>query len=179
LQRLRVLCLLLRYTGLRIEDGASLPCNRLDGQKLFLYTAKTGTPVHTKLPQFVVDELDRCPRVTPTYWFWTGLGGKPALAELYRRVFREVRKVAGAGLSKAHFHQFRDTYAVELLQNDVPIEQVSMLLGHASIKVTERHYAPWVGARQRRMEENLHRVIKNDPLAASETTRSARLVRVK
>ena len=61
LRRLRALILLARYSGLRIGDAASLACDRLDGQKLFLYTAKTGTPVHSKLPQFVVDELDRCP----------------------------------------------------------------------------------------------------------------------
>jgi hypothetical protein len=68
LQRLRTLCLLMRYSGLRIGDAASPACDRLDGQKLFLYTAKTGTPVHTKVPQFVVDELDRCPRLSATYF---------------------------------------------------------------------------------------------------------------
>jgi integrase len=27
-----------------------------------------------------------------------------------------------------------------------------MLLGHASVKITERHYAPWVKARQEQLE---------------------------
>jgi integrase len=62
-QRLRALILLARYSGLRVADAASLATDRLDGQKLFLYTPKTGTPVNTKLPQFVLDELDRCPRL--------------------------------------------------------------------------------------------------------------------
>ncbi len=31
-----------------------------------------------------------------------------------------------------------------LLLAGVPLEQVSVLLGHQSIKVTERHYSPWV-----------------------------------
>ena len=34
----------------------------------------------------------------------------------------------------------------------VPLEQVSVLLGHQSIKVTERHYSPWVKARQEQLE---------------------------
>jgi integrase len=34
----------------------------------------------------------------------------------------------------------RHTFAVELLKHGVPIETVSMLLGHASIRVTEKHY---------------------------------------
>lgn len=42
----------------------------------------------------------------------------------------------------------RDTFAVELLVAGVPLEEVSKLLGHDSIKTTERHYAPWVKRRQ-------------------------------
>jgi integrase len=176
IQRLRALMLPARYSGLRIADAASLAIDRLDGQKLFLYTAKTGTPLATKLPQFVVDELDRCPRVSPAYWFWTGAGSKETLSENYRRVFREVAKLAG--VKDAHPHRFRDTFAVELLLNDVPIEQVSMLLGHSSIKITEKHYAPWVHARQKQLEESLDRAIKSDPLARQESSRGQKVVRV-
>jgi integrase/recombinase XerD len=31
---------------------------------------------------------------------------------------------------------FRDTFAVEMLLAGVPIDQVSLLLGHASVKIT-------------------------------------------
>jgi integrase len=82
-------------------------------------------------------------------------------------------------VNDAHPHRFRDTFAVELLLNGVPIEQVSMLLGHSSIKVTEKHYAPWVQARQKQLEESLDRAIKSDPLARQESGRSQKLVRVK
>jgi integrase/recombinase XerD len=41
---------------------------------------------------------------------------------------------------------FRDTFAVELLLAGVPIDQVSLLLGHSSVKVTEKHYAPFAHA---------------------------------
>ena len=44
--RLRAFVLLLRYSGLRIRDAATLSRNRTQGDKLFLYTAKTGTPAH-------------------------------------------------------------------------------------------------------------------------------------
>jgi integrase/recombinase XerD len=50
---------------------------------------------------------------------------------------------------------FRDTFAVELLLSGVPIDQVSLLLGYSRIKVREKHYAPFVKARQEQLENNV------------------------
>jgi integrase len=52
---------------------------------------------------------------------------------------------------------FRDTFAVEMLLAGVPLEQVSMLLGHKSVKITEKHYAPWVKARQEQLAVNVRK----------------------
>jgi integrase len=30
-----------------------------------------------------------------------------------------------------------------MLENGVSIENVSVLLGHSSVRITERHYKPW------------------------------------
>ena len=35
-----------------------------------------------------------------------------------------------------------------IIERGVPLEEVSKLLGHESIKTTERHYAKWVKGRQ-------------------------------
>jgi integrase len=43
----------------------------------------------------------------------------------------------------------------------VPLEEVSKLLGHESIKTTERHYAKWVKGRQAR----LHSLVSDEPEA--------------
>jgi integrase/recombinase XerD len=50
-------------------------------------------------------------------------------------------------VTDAHAHRFHDTFAVELLLSRVPLERVSVLLGHSSVKITESHYAPWVRER--------------------------------
>lgn len=43
-----------------------------------------------------------------------------------------------AGVKHAHPHRFRDTFAVELLLAGVALDQVSILLGHSFVKITER-----------------------------------------
>jgi integrase len=39
-----------------------------------------------------------------------------------------------------HPHRFRDTFAVSLMLHGVELSYVSIELGHASIRITERHY---------------------------------------
>ena len=39
------------------------------------------------------------------------------------------------------------------MKKGVPLEEVSTLLGHESIKTTKRHYAKWVKARQDRLDD--------------------------
>ena len=42
----------------------------------------------------------------------------------------------------------RDTFAVEYLLAGMPLEEVSRLLGHSSVTITQKHYAPgyWKGS---------------------------------
>jgi len=164
--RLRTLVLLLRYSGMRIGDAVSLTVNRIDGNRLFLYTAKTGTPVYTVLPDFLVRALDATPRVTERYYFWTGEGKLSTAVRMWD--MRLKRAFEKAGIVKGHAHRLRDTYAVALLLEGVPMERVSILLGHTSIRVTEKHYSPWVRARQEQLEADVARVLLNDPLALLE-----------
>jgi integrase/recombinase XerD len=58
-----------------------------------------------------------------------------------------------ADLPDGHPHQLRDTAAVEWLKAGIPLEEVSKLLGHASIRTTEKHYSPWVKSRQDRLDD--------------------------
>lgn len=80
-----------------------------------------------------------------------------------RRLFRL------AGVPDGHAHRFRDTFAVELLLAGVPLDRVSILLGHQSVKVTERHYTPWLRARQEQVEADVRRTWNADAEAVIET----------
>jgi integrase len=163
--RLRALVLLLRYSGLRIGDAATLGRSRILGGKLFLYTSKAGTPVYCPLPEVVLRALDTIPSVGEHY-FWTG-ESKPKTAISHWQY--ELGKLfEAAKVENAHAHRLRDTFAVELLLQGVPMERVSILLGHRSIRVTEKHYAPWVRARQEQLEADVRRTWKVDLVASGE-----------
>ena len=61
-------------------------------------------------------------------------------------------------------HRFRDTFSVELLLAGVPMERVSVLLGHSSVRITEKHYNPWVRSRQEQLEADMRSAWQRDPL---------------
>ena len=147
--RLKALTLLMRYSGLRIRDAVTCERKRLVDGKLFLYQAKTGTPVYCPLPPLVVDALSDLNGSNPTYFFWSGNGNPKSAVADAQRSFRRLFALADV---EGHPHMFRDTFAVELFKRGVPIETVSMLLGHASIKVTEKHYKRWVKTLQDKLE---------------------------
>ena len=62
-----------------------------------------------------------------------------------------------AGIPDGHACRFRDTFSVELLLAGVPVERVSIILGHKRVRITEKDYAPWVHARQEQLEADVRR----------------------
>jgi len=176
--RLRTFLLVLRYTGLRIQDAVMLDESKVDAMgRIFLRRQqKTGEPVFVPVPAFVISALRGVPgRTSRQYYFWSGNGkAKSAVAD-WQRSFRKLfalagishvpeegvpfrrwkRRIVDGKPAKAHPHMFRDTFAVELLLSGVPMEDVQILLGHTSIRTTERSYSPWVKARQDRLEGHI------------------------
>jgi integrase len=57
--RMKAFVLTMRHSGLRIGDTIALKRERVTGNKLFLYTQKTGTPVYVRLPPAAVDALGK------------------------------------------------------------------------------------------------------------------------
>jgi integrase/recombinase XerD len=171
-KRMRAFVLVLRYSGMRISDVVGLSVDRISGNRLFLYTQKTGVPVHTVLPAFVVSALGRLLLTSQRYFFWTGNGSLESAVRSWQTRLRKLFRLASL---RGHAHRFRDTFAVELLMSGVPIERVSVLLGHQSVRVTERHYNPWVQARQQQLEADLERAWARDPMCLHEDEVTRRL----
>src|SRR5277367_3307147 len=154
--RVHAFILAMRYSGLRISDAATLSVDSLSGNRLKLRQAKTGETVSVLLPGDVAAALRAVKHKHPKYFFWSGSSKVTSITGFWRArislVFKKAKIVNG------HSHRFRDTYAVDLLQAGVSLENVSTLLGHKSIRITEKHYSPWVKTRQDALDRELLRV---------------------
>ncbi len=140
--------------------------DKINGNKLFLYTQKSGVPVYAVSPDFVVAVVETTPLVTVIHFFWNGTDQVDCVVGSWQRRLRKLFQLAM--ISDGHAHRFRDTFATELLLAGVPMDRVAILLGHQSVKVTEKFYAAWTSERQRQAEADFERAWERDPIVLQE-----------
>jgi len=154
----------MRYTGLDCSTLVKLEKSHVyvNEGKIMTYRQKTGSDVTVPVPDWVLAKLMACPHDSEKYFFWSGEG------ELHTRAtkwFTRIRKLLNlAGLKERTAHNFRHTYAVELLIAGTPISDVARLLGHAKVSTTEKHYAMWVKRRTDALHDQVRRTWANDAL---------------
>ena len=169
--RIRALTELMRWTGLRIRDAVTLERNRLSRDpatgiwSVMVYQKKTGDPVYCPIPPDVAEALLTVPasqkgNTNETYFFWTGAGLPKTIVSNWQRSYGKLFRLAalkepGGQPKRCHPHMFRDTFAVESLLAGMRLEEVSTILGHSSVRITERHYMPWVRARQESLNQSV------------------------
>lgn len=151
-KRIRAMILLLHYSGLRISDASLLARERLDGDKLSLRTIKTGSVVWCPLPKIAVDTLRESPSDDPQYFFWNGKCRPMSAVKVWECTFQRVFQLAQIPEQKAFLHNFRHSFATNLLAKGVSIETVAVLLGN-SPGIVLKHYSPWVRSRQLALEK--------------------------
>ena len=93
------------------------------------------------------------------YFFWTGNGNPKTVVSNWQRSYGKLFKLAalkGADgtANAAAPHLPRDDFVVEALLSGMRLEDVS-ILGHSSVRVTEKHSMPWVRARQASLNQSL------------------------
>ena len=112
--RLRILTSLMRWNGLAIRDAVTLERRRLnENGELFLYRAKTGSPVYVPLPPDVAEALRTIPpgpRPNPRYFFWSGNDSPKSVVGNLQRSSRRLFKIANlrsddGSLKRCHPHK--------------------------------------------------------------------------
>ncbi len=162
--RTRTLIKLMRWSGLAIRDASTIKRTDLhfdkekDIYKIIRERTKTGEPLYIPIPKDIAEELLALPNGNPgPFIFWNRQKDSASeyrhagyMGELIAIAFRD------AGVrSEGHMisHRLRATFAVDLLQKGVPLEHVSKLLGHRSVKTTEKHYSRWIMGRQNLLDD--------------------------
>lgn len=158
----RALFLLQRWSGMRILDCLMLPRTGLIGNNVQTKTKKTGGRVDCVLPDQAVDALkslspDR-ERFLPAYFFWSRGIEWETLSTKWGDFIRDMNPLLAftdrqGKPMKFHSHMLRDTFAVENLLAGVLLEDVSRMLTHKSIKVTEDYYGHWVPDRLAQLKQ--------------------------
>ena len=95
------------------------------------------------------------------HFFWIGKCLRETVTKRWGH--RLALVFAQAGIREGRPHRLRDTFAVELLKAGAAMEDMSVLLGHSSIRVTEQYYAPWCRRRER-LNRVVMRAWSHDPL---------------
>jgi len=161
-QHLRAICLVQRWTGFRIGDAVQLRKSAINGNRLKLTMQKRKNDHECVLPDYVVEELNSLPPikgVDADHYFASSKSGVRTETNKWVRKMKRLNKYLSFTNPLTHkpmtfrSHMLRDTFAVEMLLANVPLEKVSKLLGHKSVATTERYYAKWVPGRLRLLED--------------------------
>jgi integrase len=140
--------LLLRHTGMRIGEGLDLPpdCLRRIGQDqwaIHVPLGKLRTERLVPVDSFVCGIVDRLRTLRgldshADAFLLPRPRGRMALGATLRRSLHQIARAAGVR-TRIVPHQFRHTYATEMLRAGVSLPVLMKLLGHESPKMTMRY----------------------------------------
>lgn len=162
---LRAIFQLQRWTGIRLIDALMLKRTAVKDGLLNIITKKTGKSIKDRpLPQTVIDALsavEPSAMVRDGYYFWPrACADKDNLTTIWTGRIKRLNQYLSLKDDDGNpmmfrSHMLRDTFAVELLLQGMPLEDVSYLLTHDSVKMTEKYYAKWITRRRDKVHADL------------------------
>ena len=156
----RLLLELMLETGMRVGDAIRFnPAMLTKGEYLWVYSytqqkkkkTERSKQVEAYLSGRLKQAIDACEWLSPALPFCYGASRNPSY--LANEVYERMQTVgARCEVPDCRPHRLRDTFAVRKLLAGFQLEDVSRLLGHSSVKVTEAYYAKWTAGRRVRLE---------------------------
>ena len=169
---------LMYETGLRRSDAVKFDPRKIEASEIIGYSyttkqhkakakqKKTTASVTVFLKPWLAAKLKALPVFEQTSLpFYSGSGStyKNYLDHYVTALLKEFGDQHGIpGLRP---HRFRDSFAVNFLNAGGSLDDLKILLGHSSVAVTERHYAPWCKSRQTALEARVARNLNPEPPA--------------
>jgi site-specific recombinase XerD len=138
----RLLLMLVYSSGLRVSEVICLRRQNLDiDRKLLLINkAKGRKDRYTILSEIVINSLKKyiySARIT-TWLFPGAQPGKHLSVRSAQYIFEHSLQKAGIA-KDASIHSLRHTFATHLLENGTDIRYIQELMGHATLRTTERY----------------------------------------
>lgn len=167
----RLLLELQLETGMRCGDAT-----QYDPINGFLFRAESGLWVYRFLPQkrlrrakisklhdvYLTDRLkdaiDACDWMSKERPFAWGSFKRPSY--LANEVYLRMQAIGDrVGVEDCRPHRLRDTFAVRMLAKGLSLDDLKVLLGHSSVKITEQYYAAWTPTRGTVLERKLTKAL--------------------
>jgi site-specific recombinase XerD len=130
--------------GLRVSEVVNLKLKDVDSKRmqLFIERAKGKKDRYVKLSILLLDILrayiKQCKIKPKVYLFEGQYSGTPYSVRGAQLIFENAKQKAGIK-KEAGFHALRHSFATHLLEKGTDIKYIKELLGHFSIKTTERY----------------------------------------
>lgn len=166
----RLLIDLMLSTGMRVSDAVRFdPAQCVKGDKFWSYTFKAWKRRKGTTPKpitvFLTGELMKA--INGASWFscaghsaypfaYRPLAKKGGTDYLSQAVYERMQEIGKrCGIEDCRPHRLRHTFAVRLLLKGMSLDNVSKLLGHSSVAITEKYYASWTAGRKLNLERLL------------------------
>jgi integrase len=186
-KQVRAFTMIERYTGLAVGDVSKLRLDEVNRNtnEIFLHRKKTGEPVWTVVPSFVIEALYSFQADSNEYFFWSGQGllhtrtskWGERLQKLYVyagvRVTEEekVRRSGGRLKEKAERvlvsavtpHWWRHTFVRDLYLQGKPVSLIADLIGDEE-ETVRKYYSSFDELRKQKLKSEIESVWANDPL---------------
>ena len=139
--RVRLACVIAYRSGLRIEEIIDLQPDDIKNNSIFIRQGKFSKDRVTNRPKNMKSELIKLlPLHITKYAIQKAFHKASIEAGVNREIYRFKTKEGKERIKyRLHFHCLRHSFATQLIEAGVPLNQVQALLGHSNLATTSRY----------------------------------------